>query len=150
MPTQSCMLAHFGGLRDAQLWTLSLLPFVIMLGTHHAWTVNSTFENWHLAFGEFLIQLRPARCPAAKSPANASVVLCSAPVVAPSVSTAAAVQSPFMQSKQQQQHQQQQLQFLANALQLQSQLKAHTQNQPGVPIAGMCSVHSSLMGSCIK
>lgn len=53
------------------------------------------------------------------------------------------MQSPFMQQQQQQQlqhHQrQQQLQFLANALQLQSQLKAHTQNRPGVTTPGMCS-----------
>ena len=76
-------------------------------------------------------------------------VTCSVPIVPPSVSTTAAVQSPFLQLQQQQQQQQQQLQhrqrqqqlqFLANALQLQSQLNAHVQNRPGTaPATGMCS-----------
>ena len=78
-------------------------------------------------------------------------------MAASAVANAVPPQSPFLQLQQQQsqqqqtqqqqwQHQQQQLQhyqrqqqlqFLANALQLQSQLKAHTQAQPGAPAAGV-------------
>ena len=64
---------------------------------------------------------------------NASVVICSVPDVAASVSTAAGAQSPFIQL------QQQQLQFLANALQLQSQLKAHTQHGGSAGCCVLCT-----------
>lgn len=68
-------------------------------------------------------------------------MVCSVPDVAASVSAAAGAQSPGGQLQQQQlqrHQQQQQLQFLANALQLQSQLKTHVQAQHGGSAAAVC------------
>lgn len=64
---------------------------------------------------------------------------CRAPVSSAAVQAATAAPSPFSQNYVQQQ-QQHHLHFLANALQLQSQLNAHAQLRPPTPATGQSIV----------